>query len=179
MSANSYWFPMRVTYNREMKVKEHFDNLGVECFLPMRSNFECTEGQTKEELVPAIHNLLFVHSTQDELTKLKMYDKRFSALRYMMKKEDGRFEIMTISDKEMDNFIRVASVSDNSIFYLDNKNESSYIGKRVRIKAGRFEDVVGVIKRIKRNRHVVVRIEGVAAVAIAYIPFSYLEEVSD
>ena len=30
------WFPMRVTYQREMKVKAELDRLGIENFLPMR-----------------------------------------------------------------------------------------------------------------------------------------------
>ena len=30
------WFPMRVTYQREMKVKAELDRLGIECFVPMR-----------------------------------------------------------------------------------------------------------------------------------------------
>ena len=29
------WFPMRVTYSREMKVKGELDRLGIECFVPM------------------------------------------------------------------------------------------------------------------------------------------------
>ena len=28
------WFPMRVTYQREMKVKAELDKLGIECFVP-------------------------------------------------------------------------------------------------------------------------------------------------
>ena len=30
------WFPMRVTYQREMKVKTELDRLGIENFVPMR-----------------------------------------------------------------------------------------------------------------------------------------------
>lgn len=30
------WFPMRVTYGREMKVKAELDRLGIESFLPMK-----------------------------------------------------------------------------------------------------------------------------------------------
>ena len=32
------WFPMRVTYQREMKVKAELDRLGIENFVPMRYN---------------------------------------------------------------------------------------------------------------------------------------------
>ena len=30
------WFPMRVTYQREVKVKAELDRLGIENFVPMR-----------------------------------------------------------------------------------------------------------------------------------------------
>ena len=30
------WFPMRVTYQREMKVKAELGRLGIENFVPMR-----------------------------------------------------------------------------------------------------------------------------------------------
>ena len=44
----------------------------------------------------------------------------------------------------------------------------------MRINEGAFAGVEGVIKRIKRNKHVVVQIEGVTAVAITFVPSSYL-----
>lgn len=40
---------------------------------------------------------------------------------------------------------------------------------------GDFVGVEGVIKRVKRNKHVVVQLEGLVAVAIAYIPGAYLQ----
>jgi transcription antitermination factor NusG len=44
----------------------------------------------------------------------------------------------------------------------------------VRITGGPFKDVEGVVKRIKKNKSVVVQIEGIAAVAIAFVPANYL-----
>jgi transcription antitermination factor NusG len=44
----------------------------------------------------------------------------------------------------------------------------------VRVNEGHFAGVEGVIKRIRKNKHVVVQIEGVAAVAITFVPASYL-----
>ena len=36
---NLKWFPMRVTYHRELKIKEQLDLLGIENFVPMRYEF--------------------------------------------------------------------------------------------------------------------------------------------
>lgn len=173
-----FWYPMRVTYNREMLLKSCLDNLGIECFVPMK--YEMKEGDmaSKERLVPAIHNLIFVHSTQETITGLKMGKRDFAPLRYMMQHcDNGETKIMTVPDREMDNFIKAASIQDSSLFFADDSDYFSKIGRMVRITAGQFKDVVGVVKRIKKNRCVVVRIQGIAAVVIANVPSHFVEEI--
>ena len=69
------WFPMRVTYQREMKVKGELDRLGIENFLPMRYKVlesRNTRGaDSRNDVVPAINNLIFVRSTQERVSELK------------------------------------------------------------------------------------------------------------
>lgn len=172
------WYPMRVTYNREMQMKSCFDALGIECFVPMKYVIEEEDYAVKEKLVPAIHNLIFVHSTQETITGLKMNNKDFAPLRYMMKHTgDSETQIMTVPDREMENFIQVTAMTDHSVIFLEDSDYLKKIGKTVRIKEGQFKDVVGVVKRIKRNRCVVIRIEGVAAVALTNVPSRFVEEI--
>ena len=52
-------------------------------------------------------------------------------------------------------------------------------GKRVEIMGGAFEGVTGVIRRVKRCKRVVVEIESVASVAIAYVPVVMLREIGE
>lgn len=172
------WFPMRVTYNREMLMKSHFDGLGIECFVPMKYELGDDSLGSSERLVPAIHNLIFVRSTQETLTELKMTNSDFEPIRYIMNRmENGTTSIITISDREMDNFIKVASCNDRSLTYADDSDYFRKEAKKVRITEGHFKGVVGVVKRIKRNRCVVVRIQGVAAVVIANMPSRFVEEI--
>ena len=174
-SEEPHWFPMRVTYHREVKIKHHLDGLDIENFLPMHYEIVETVKGNRRQLVPAIHNLIFIHSSQNTITELKMVKKEFEPLRYMTKPtEQGTREIIHVPDRQMENFIKVASVQDDSIFYLDPSEYINKIGKRVRITAGPFKDVEGMIKRIKKNKSVVVQIEGVAAVAIAFVPANFL-----
>lgn len=159
-------------------MKVCFDRQGIECFVPMRYEIEETGLSVKEKIVPAIHNLIFVHSTQEVITRLKMEKRDFSPLRYIMKHSDnGEKEIMTVPEDEMNNFIKATSIKDSSVFFLDVSDYISKIGKRVRITAGQFKDVIGTVKRIKKNRCVVVQIQGVAAMAIANVPSRFVEEV--
>ena len=176
------WFPMRVTYQREMKVKAELDRLGIENFVPMR--YKVMESQNdgdselRRVLVPAISNLIFVRSTQERLSELKRRNEVLEPLRYMMDHTAvGEHAIMMVADREMENFMRVASRTDDSVMFLDNETVVGKEGKRVEIMGGAFEGVTGVIRRVKRCKRVVVEIEGVASVAIAYVPAEVLREI--
>jgi hypothetical protein len=170
---------MRVTYSREMKVKGELDRLGIENFVPM--TYKVMDAETDSphrELMPAINNLIFVHSTQKRISELKMKNEVLEPLRYMMDHTSGKeSEIMTVPDRQMENFMRVASMTDDSVMFLDNETIVGKEGKRVKIMGGAFEGVTGVIRRIKRCKRVVVELEGIASVAIAYVPAGLLKEV--
>ena len=187
------WFPMRVTYQREMKVKAELDRLGIECFVPMRyrivesRNQGTTELQRgtntnltndtniRRELVPAINNLIFVRSSQERISELKMSNEVLEPLRYMIDQTaEEAHTIMTVPDKQMENFMRVASVTDDSVMFLDETTIVGKEGKRVEIMGGPFEGVTGVIRRVKRCKRVVVELEGITCVAIAFVPAGQL-----
>ena len=176
------WFPMRVTYQREMKVKAELDRLGIENFVPMR--YKVVESQNdgdtelRRVLVPAINNLIFVRSTQERVSELKRTNEVLEPLRYMMDRTASmEHAIMTVADREMENFMRVASRTDDSVMFLDNETVVGKEGKRVEIMGGAFEGVTGVIRRVKRCKRAVVEIEGVASVAIAWVPAGMLREI--
>ena len=178
------WFPMRVTYQREMKVKAELDRLGIENFVPMR--YKVVESQNggdtelQRVLVPAISNLIFVRSTQERMSELKRRNEVLEPLRYMMDYTASQeHAIMTVADGEMENFMRVASRTDDSVMFLDNETVVGKEGKRVEIMGGAFEGVTGVIRRVKRCKRVVVEIEGLASVAIVWVPVTLLKECGD
>ncbi len=178
------WFPMRVTYQREMKVKAELDRLGIECFIPM--TYKLVESQNdgdtelRRVLVPAINNLIFVRSTQERLSELKRRNEVLEPLRYIIDQTAERpHVILAVPDKQMENFMRVASQTDDSVMWLDDETIVGKEGKRVEIMGGAFEGVVGVIRRVKRCKRVVVELEGIASVAIAYVPAGLLREINE
>jgi transcription antitermination factor NusG len=176
--AIMHWYPMRITYHREMKIKALLDEMGIESFLPMHWEVVETKNKGKKRmLLPAIHNLIFVRSTQEFLTELKMTREEFAPMRYMMKRplsSGEKSEIMLVPDKQMENFIRVASVQDDRVMFLESNDFINRIGQRVKVIDGYFSGVEGVVKRINKNKRIVVQLEGIAAVAIAFVPASQL-----
>jgi len=175
------WFPMRVTYSREMKVKGELERLEIENFVPMK--YKVADADTDHphrELVPAINNLIFVHSTQEVISRLKLSNDVLEPLRYMMDLTTGDDPvIMTVSDREMENFMLVASRTDDSVMFLDENSVVGKEGKHVLITGGAFKGVTGVIRRVKRCKRVVVELEGIASVAIAFVPAVLLKEIKE
>ena len=163
-------------------MKAELDRLGIENFVPMR--YKVMESQNdgdaelRRVLVPAINNLIFVRSTQERVSELKQTNEVLEPLRYMMDHTAvGEHAIMMVADREMENFMRVASRTDDSVMFLDNETVIGKEGKRVEIMGGAFEGVTGVIRRVKRCKRVIVEIEGVASVAIAYVSAEVLKEI--
>lgn len=70
-AKTTYWFPMRVTYGREQIVKEFLDTIDVETFLPMTERVRRVNNKIVHEKVPAISNLIFVHSDKKTIDSLK------------------------------------------------------------------------------------------------------------
>ena len=175
------WFPMRVTYSRELKMKAELDRLEIENFLPM--TYKVIDADTENfhrKLVPAINNLIFVHSSKDRISSLKSTNAVLQPLRYIMDRTAQQAHtIMTVPDAQMQNFIRVASKTDDSVMFLNDETVVGKVGKRVLITGGVFDGVTGIIRRVKRCKRVVVELEGIASVAIAFVPTVLLKEIEN
>ncbi len=167
---------MRVANHRELRVRDELQRLEIEHFLPVKWGQRTYGGHLRRVQVPAL-NMVFVHSTQQEITRQKMFNQELSYLRYKMNtchSGETKSEIMTVSDREMNNFMHVAQHGDDRVEYLEYTDFIDKEGKKVRIVDGDFAGVEGEIKRIRKDRVVVVCIRGVAAVALQ-IPFNQLE----
>ncbi len=174
-----FWFPMRVTYGRELKVKAELDRLKIENFLPMKHAVVDIDTENPRcKLVPAIKNLIFIHSTQAIIQDLKSRNSQLQPLRYMVDYTAIKAHtVMTIPEHHMQNFMLVASHCDDNVMFLDAKSLKGKEGKRVVVTDGVFKGVTGVIRRVKRCKRVVVELEGVASVAIAFVPGILLKEI--
>ena len=169
------WYAIRVTYNRELKVKDDLDTRGVVNFVPMQYRREERHGVMVKRLVPSVHNLIFVNMTPSEMTE---YKKTTSLpIRYIMNRETHKPII--VPNREMENFIKVAGTYDEQLIYL-NPDPGDFIkGERVRIIGGDFAGAEGVFVRIKGDRRVVINVEGLVAVATTFVHPSMIEKIID
>jgi len=180
-----HWYPMRITYGRPERMKRFQEMLNhehIENFMPMRVVFDKTENwDVRKTYVPAVNGLIFVHSSQEQLTNLKMTRKEFEPMRYCTNHfaENESDRILVIPDGQMENFMRTYKRLDSRIALLEYTDFIAKPGKRVRITQGDFENTVGTVKRIKKSQCVVVEIEGFTALAITFVPPAWLEEISE
>ena len=175
------WYPMRVTYNRQLRVKANLDRLGVENFLPMRDHTERRNGRIRHCRRPAISNLIFVRSTMERITKLKHTDPVSALMRYMTRRPvdrpDAPAEILTVPEREMDNFIKATAGPESEYTYLRPDELRGHEHGRVLICSGPFAGVEGTIKRIHGTRHVVIELSNLGGLAINFVPKAYLMEI--
>ncbi len=171
------WYVMRVTYQREIVAQHLLTQLGIESFVPtMKVRRRKVTGQYYWREEAKVHNYIFVHSSLAVLQDVKTTEITY--LRYMMAKGDsGRPEPQFVPTDQMEQFIAVCR--SEGVRYLDPEVDLRK-GDRVKILKGPLAGVEGVFVKLsaKNEKRVVLRIEGVAAVATTAIPAAEVEKLA-
>ena len=86
---------------------------------------------------------------------------------------------MVVPQEQMRSFVIVAGSDDERVMFLPQEGVELAKGERVRIIAGPFVGAEGVLTKITGvcDRRVVVKIEGVAAVAAPTLPAEFVERI--
>lgn len=170
-----HWYAVRVTYSRELFLKNYLDKENIENFIPMRYEYVTRNERRVRKLVPAIHNLVFVRSTRARMDEIKNNPVLNLPIRYIMNRETHL--PIVIPDAQMRSFILVAGTYDEAVIYVEPEELNLAKGTKVRITGGVFEGAVGEFVRLRHDRRVVVNIEGVMAVATTFIHPSLVEPI--
>ena len=98
--------------------------------------------------------------------------KRYNFLQFVMWEKSTGLEYLVVPDDQMESFIKVSSQYGENISYYNPDELDLRKGCRVRIHGGKLNGVTGVFMQVqgKRNRRVVVLLEGVMAVAAEVHP---------
>lgn len=164
------WLVMRA-YKQEKKAEEVLGAPGgLEFFIAKKYAVREYHGVKSKYLVPAIPGLVFVHASHSQIVDFKQRGHNF--LQFVTWKKAGGPEYLTVPDAQMDNFIKVASRYDIETAYLSPDEVDLSAGTRVRILGGPFNGVEGVFMRVsgKRNRRLLVQLEGVTTLATEISP---------
>jgi transcription antitermination factor NusG len=164
------WYAARVKYRTEKRIKDYFEESGIEHFIPFHKVICKQHGKKIQKEKPVISCLIFVNT--DYFTALNLPDKSGFSMSYIYNSDTKRLQV--IPDKQMQDFMFLLDFSENTLRIA---NENLKRGDRVRVIKGDFAGIEGELVRIKGHKRVVVRLEGLFSLATAYIPSEYLERI--
>ena len=168
------WFAIRVFRNRLAIIKAEIETSGREIYQPMKIVDKFDGGRLEYKQVPLIPSVLFLRSDMNFMKELRY--KHFGNLMVYCNRPGT--EPARISDAQMEAFMMVTSPKGtHKITYLPDGEDQYKKGEPVRVIAGYYKGATGVVRRIKKDRKLLVAIEGVAVVAVSDIPMEYLEKI--
>ena len=174
----SSWYALRVSYSRELKVRDRLNELGVKTFVPMMWR-RCpvkpgmTTGNPSRRLVPAVGNLCFAYSTRAELEDFIRGYGDTSPVHFYWDRTANK--PLTVPEKAMNDFIAVSSTLDEDLIYITEITSKLREGQTVKVNEGPFKGIEGKVVRIRKSRRILVELPGMLAVATTYIQPEYLE----
>ena len=158
MTETVRWYAIKVYYNRMKQLREQLAVDGIRFFIPSM-----------------VSSLLFVQASNDYLMQFEEgYRGRLWVYRDLLTGKPS-----AIPEREMEVFIFVCTAGQQGLSYLGEDKPEYHKGDRVRVTDGVFKGAEGFVKRIKKDRRLVVSIRGVVAVATSYIPPQFLEIISE
>lgn len=154
---DSRWFALRAFRNRTQTLMQSAQEAGHHVYYA-----DC------------LSNIFFIKCPIDWLKEFK----HSHLSDFMIYSDTTKKEPAPIRDQDMENFILITSVQYEhpSIDVLEPDIKYT-LGEKVRVTEGVYKGAIGTVKRIRKDRKLLVSIPGVAVVAISHIPLQYLEKV--
>jgi transcription antitermination factor NusG len=163
---NPVWFAMSATFGRAMKAKAFLESKSIECFVPMKYEVVLDKKQKKQRrLVPAINNLIFTHTTKQQIQSLKA---TIGYLQYLTKPENGKNVPIIVPEDQMEQFITVCNTRNDKLVYLTPDEIDLKEGTPVKIIGGALMGINGIYTKIKgiRNKRLIITIPYTLAITV-------------
>ena len=176
-----HWFPLRIRNSSLARLQTLKERLDLhddiqETYAPLSF---IKVSLTKMDFAPFLINYIFVRSTFEKLVTIKQNQELFEPLRFVMHPAldddyNKHNEVLYISDRKMEDYIRVTTEENEKVIFLDNMAYACKPSQEVQITEGKFAGVVGRIKRIRGQRCVVLPIGYEMAAAVVDVPNKHL-----
>ena len=201
-----HWYALKVFYNKVFEMESLLQQRGMETYLAVQAvrlkgaallsarkrladvstpkdHRYIVEGAVIYARKPLVTSLLFVQATEAEIKEIDALLRVPGALKgikggFVYKTADFS-TFSSIPANQMEQFrLVVESGASGLEFFADDDYTRYKEGSRVRVTSGPMKGAEGYIKRIRRDRRLLVCIEGIIAVATSYIPPEQLEIIS-
>lgn len=126
-------------------------------------------------IISDLPNLIFLRCRETAVLQVMrdLHDRVF------FYKDPGRRFPEAIPDGQMRTFQLLAPFHGKPVIYLPVDDQSIFKGTRYRVTAGEYEGCVGILKRIKGEKRLIIKLTDYAAVATPHIPAVLLEDIDN
>ena len=160
------WYVARTRNGQEISVRNRLASLGIDYFIPTE---QVTNYRGREKEHPIINCLVFIRSTKASACELKT--NHGLPIKYVT--DSARHTMLTIPEKQMDDFIRVLT---EELYHVDYYDDTITYGERVKISKGPLKGVEGNVIEQNGNTYVVVSLNGMAYTK-AKVPNSWIKKI--
>lgn len=143
-----YWFAARTRNGQELSVRNTFQKLGREFFIPTRLEKRERGGRAVKAEVPVISNLVFLRTTKEDACAIA--NGRGVPIWYMIDRTTN--SMLIVPDKQMEDFKRVFEIAPDTI---STDAPSLVPGDRVRIIKGELKGVEGEVIQLPNRTYVI------------------------
>ena len=175
------WYVFRASYGREDKAANYIINDGTYAYVAKRYTRKSVNGQQKKVLESLIPNLLFVYTTEVQAWEYVKDTPDLSYLTYYYnhfeRDENQKNPPLTISCREMENFIRATANMNEHLLYVMEEQCHFKSGETVKVIDGPFIGVEGRVARVVGQQRVVLSLSNIGLVSTAYIPTAFLQKI--
>ena len=172
-SGEARWYAIRVFNNQIYRIKGEFEKLGIRTYMALKTL--SAEPEKRARRVQLAPSLLFLRT--DESTLLSFKQNHYDQI--MVYRKPDSTDPAPIDEKEMEMFILVTSALDGRDVEVTDHSFDFKPGEKVRVTQGPFKGAEGVIRRIKKDRKLLVAVSGVVVVAVSHIPGQFLERLPE
>lgn len=202
--GEKHWYAMKVFYNKVFDMEDLMEAYHIESFIAVQREEQkgrahslaarklagerdsigrrkyIQEGPMIFKRNPIIASLMFIHADDDQLAFVasRLVDRDSGKAHGFIYKNAVRKGYSVIPDIQMESF-RLAISAWNHGWDIVDADIALNPGEKVRVTDGPLKGAEGYIKRIGKDRRLLVCIEGVIAVATSYIPRQFLEKVEE
>ncbi len=177
-----HWFALRATYGREQKACDYLVSKNVESYCPTITTTKIVRGERKEVVMSRLPNIFFARGTEDEI-KAYVYDNihlpylRFY-YRYSHRNGELTKEPLIVPDDQIESLRIICAAEAADVLFVPSEVTKFKTGQSVRIINGPFQGVIGKVARYQGQQRVAIIIKGMLTIATAYVPTSFLEQIT-
>jgi len=162
------WFIAYVRMHHERKAAQKLDDMGIECFVPMREEIHQWSQRKKKVTVVLTPQMIFIHATVEERMRALTLS---SISRYLVLR--GEHQPAVVPDDQMERFMFMVDYSEESVFAM---TDSLVSGQKVKVIKGPLAGLEGEFVEMNGQSKVVVRLDILGCFG-TNMPAGYVEAI--